>query len=465
MNKYFFFDTACTIGMSNAGLVPGEVEKDSGNPLFAEEFFSEPAKKWEVRYDNGYPNVFWDPYLRRYRCYYTLFVRDSDSESASLEERKERAYRPLPGRVTALCYAESEDGILWTKPSLKIHEFDGSKDNNIVMMFAHGASVFLDDREQDLGKRYKMLLRDDRKPRRLAVSFSADGYRWSDLIYWPKYSRSIEADSFNFAFRDAAGLYHFYSRKWSRDIRVIAHSISKDFIHWTEPVEVLRGNGLDDQIYAMPVFQDGGLFFGLCSIFHDGNRDDDWDLVDLELAYSGDGVYWTRTTPGVPLIPRGTGKYPEGACDSGCIYASVPVVTPSGIRLYYMGGNGPHTNFRETGLCCAYLGTDRYCAAAPINPDAPSQLFTGKFLCSREAVCLTADLEPGGWIEIKTVGVSENSEAVKRFENTSPKTLKLTNEVFWNPDQKREVALEFRFFRSRLYALTGGVERIPNHCI
>ena len=78
---------------------------------------------------------------------------------------------------------------------------------------------------------------------------------------------------------------------------------------------------------------------------------------------------------------------------------------------------------------------------------------------------MTADLEPGGWIEIKTVGVSENSEAVKRFENTSPKTLKLTNEVFWNPDQKREVALEFRFFRSRLYALTGGVERIPNHCI
>ena len=30
------------------------------------------------------------------------------------------------------CYAESKDGIHWTKPDLGLFEFDGSKKNNIV---------------------------------------------------------------------------------------------------------------------------------------------------------------------------------------------------------------------------------------------------------------------------------------------------------------------------------------------
>ena len=31
-----------------------------------------------------------------------------------------------------LCYAESNDGIEWRKPELGLHEFQGSKANNIV---------------------------------------------------------------------------------------------------------------------------------------------------------------------------------------------------------------------------------------------------------------------------------------------------------------------------------------------
>ena len=30
------------------------------------------------------------------------------------------------------CYAESKDGVNWTKPKLGLFEFDGSKQNNIV---------------------------------------------------------------------------------------------------------------------------------------------------------------------------------------------------------------------------------------------------------------------------------------------------------------------------------------------
>jgi hypothetical protein len=31
-----------------------------------------------------------------------------------------------------LCYATSDDGVHWVKPALGLHEFNGSKDNNII---------------------------------------------------------------------------------------------------------------------------------------------------------------------------------------------------------------------------------------------------------------------------------------------------------------------------------------------
>ncbi len=465
MNTYFFFDTACTEKLNNAQVLPGAMEKSALNPLFTEEFFADPPRKWEVRYDNGYPNVFWDAAAGIYRCYYTLFVHDADSESTPLAQRRHKNYKPLPGRITALCYAESKDGFHWIKPNLRLVEFNGDRSNNIIRLHAHGASVFLDAQETEKEKKYKMLLRDDNKPRRLAVCFSPDGLHWSDLIYWPEHGRSIEADSFNFAFRDESGLYHFYSRKWSRDIRVIAHSTSRDFIHWSEPDEVLRGNGLDDQIYAMPVFRDGGLFFGLCSIFHDGNRDEDWDCVDLELAYSGDGIHWTRVAPGHPFIPRGAGHYPDGAYDSGCIYASAPVFLTGEVRFYYMGGNGPHTNYRETGLCCVRMGPGRYAAVASVDGARESGLTTGKFLCDGSAVCLTADLGPHGSIEVYTLDACGELTQRKRWDNPSDEEVKITAETIWAPEERREAAFELRFREARLYALSGGIQRIPNHNI
>ena len=36
---------------------------------------------------------------------------------------------------TVLAYAESDDGVKWTKPLLGIYSFKEDKNNNIVMMF------------------------------------------------------------------------------------------------------------------------------------------------------------------------------------------------------------------------------------------------------------------------------------------------------------------------------------------
>ena len=44
------------------------------------------------------------------------------------------------------CYAESDDGLTWTKPNLGLFEFNGNPNNNIVWDL-HGACVFRDDEE------------------------------------------------------------------------------------------------------------------------------------------------------------------------------------------------------------------------------------------------------------------------------------------------------------------------------
>ena len=48
--------------------------------LFTEDYFNEEEpRKWEVRYDNGYPTVFYDPSIEKYRCYYSTFISDESS--------------------------------------------------------------------------------------------------------------------------------------------------------------------------------------------------------------------------------------------------------------------------------------------------------------------------------------------------------------------------------------------------
>ena len=63
----------------------------------------------------------------RYRMYYV----GGPSMKAYLGEAGETAH---PGHAAVIAAAESSDGIHWTRPSLDLYEFQGSRDNNIVWM-------------------------------------------------------------------------------------------------------------------------------------------------------------------------------------------------------------------------------------------------------------------------------------------------------------------------------------------
>ena len=60
-----------------------------------------------------------------------------------------------------VAYAESEDGLDWHLPTIGLHEFKGTKDNNIVLLGQQGgwaASPYMLDVPEEYKRGYKYLL-------------------------------------------------------------------------------------------------------------------------------------------------------------------------------------------------------------------------------------------------------------------------------------------------------------------
>ena len=102
------------------------------------------------------------------------------------------------GGVEMTAYQESTDGIHWTKPSLGIHQFEGSVENNIVWM-GPGANMapFRDPHPASEEERYKAVVR----KRDLWALVSQDGIRWRRMQEAPIATDRPFA-SFNVSFWD-----------------------------------------------------------------------------------------------------------------------------------------------------------------------------------------------------------------------------------------------------------------------
>ncbi|MCX7427145.1 MAG: hypothetical protein NTW96_16155 [Planctomycetia bacterium] len=145
-----------------------------------------------------------------------------------------------PTHEQVYCYAESRDGVEWTRPNLGLVEFAGSKENNILLTekdkelgyICHNFSPFLDTNPASpAAERYKAI---GGGP--LFALVSPDGLRWKKASATPIVTVG-DFDSHNLAFWDAVrGEYRAYHRK-SRDGRDIMTETSKTFFDgWSEPV-------------------------------------------------------------------------------------------------------------------------------------------------------------------------------------------------------------------------------------
>jgi len=180
---------------------------------------------WEGK-ESGYATVLRDGGL--YRMYY-------------------RGGGELSQEVT--CVAESEDGVHWTRPSLGLFEFKGSKENNIVWRAerpsygeSHNFTPFIDanpacppeERYKAIGLTHYKDAAGENHPGLLAL-ISPDGLHWRRASEEP-FLRKGAFDSQNTAFWDAArGRYACYSRIGREGKRSIQLSVSTDFRQWSDP--------------------------------------------------------------------------------------------------------------------------------------------------------------------------------------------------------------------------------------
>ena len=146
------------------------------------------------------------------------------------------------------CYAESDDGLAWTRLDLGMHALEEAEANNIILSGQPALTFtpFLDTNPDCAAdQRYKALaLRYDPPPRALYGFASADGIRWSQIGDRPLITTGY-FDSQNLAFWDATrGEYRAYVRDFhgSRDaaarevaLRDVRTCTSPDFLAWTEP--------------------------------------------------------------------------------------------------------------------------------------------------------------------------------------------------------------------------------------
>ncbi|MBK8090521.1 MAG: hypothetical protein IPK32_00600 [Verrucomicrobiaceae bacterium] len=259
-----------------------------------------------------------------------------------------------PGWWRPMCYAESKDGVTWTKPELGLVEFGGNTKNNICLIEGdpHSMtrvndflSVLYEPEEPDPAKRYKCAFiahmpfdevkggrskigPNERRWGAFVTATSADGLRWRCVG-----DRPVNAGGERF---EVSGLYRFgdfyYATgqlispwSWRADGSDIGRDMlayrSPDFLSWSKakalacarPEQLVNPPVKGRQMHmGAGIWNRGNVLVGLHGMWQDAAeappKGKSWNFgvrVDLGLVMSNDGVHFREPVPGFQIIPRG----------------------------------------------------------------------------------------------------------------------------------------------------------------
>ena len=282
--------------------------------------------------------ISYDPVVMKDGDRYRLWYRGCGSESVWEDQ--------------CTAYAESEDGVHWERPTLGIFEFNGHRDNNIVLQGSEAKAlcVFKDSnlRTPD-SERYKAVGVGAPIDKRATLRgfTSPDGVGWQPLDRdpiliapddpWPMF------DSHNVAFWDTSqSQYVAYMRGWiPPGIRTIRRSVSDDFRHWSEPEFINLGGSPTEHLYknaCTQYFRAPHIYLMFPKRFvPDRKFHEDWKangLSESVFMTSRDGVHWDRRFM-EPFLCLGSD--PDNWTDRN-LYIGVGVV-PTGLAemsVYFM---------------------------------------------------------------------------------------------------------------------------------
>lgn len=328
----------CINSMSNINIVYHYPIKAKENPILKAE------KSWEFN-ANGDPyaapfsgGVWYDEISSKFKMWY----------SAGGEKKH--------GLIT--CYAESDNGIDWTKP-----ELDVIPGTNIVDTLEHDCvTVILDRYDKDLAKRYKMFCVrfDTPSAVSMVLKYSADGIHWGcpkaisgDLYdrcsayydaFRNKYVLSLKTkDSNNRRARNfiehedpemAVSLAHrVYGNKNDKFIKFWFSADDDDPVHPEYPE-------IRPAIYNHDAIPYESILLGQFVIWQGPENKDCIKLNvqkrnEILLGYSYDGFNWLRPDK-TPFIPVNSDKK---GWDAGNIQSTMgsPIIVGDSLYFYYSG--------------------------------------------------------------------------------------------------------------------------------
>jgi hypothetical protein len=240
-----------------------------------------------------------------------------------------------------VCYADSDDGIQWRRPDVKLYLQDEFPGNNIILSwpsyFNDSSSVIEDMLDPNAARRYKMLVYhhdiEDPELRGGCLFVSADALHWkfTGTVLPSQDAESLWQDP-------KSGRYYAFLKDRSGDnrSRLVVHS--DDFEHWSEPQWIFtpdHGDHRGTNFYNQSVFSMAGNTLGFLNVY-DLTTQTSW----LELIESSDNINWSRMPSRPRLLEPGT----RGSYDDGGTYAGLaePILMGNEYRYYYYAAPDRH---------------------------------------------------------------------------------------------------------------------------
>ena len=321
------------------------------------------------------------------------------------------------GNVTPsarIAYAESEDGIHWTKPELGLTEFNGNKRNNLV-----GLPDSLDyskveplacfelhePDEPDRSRRYKMavygryyptpagrravLMADENIPSSIYPFFSEDGLTWTLAVPAPK-EKWFDETEVPFAVRNNfeigglyrhEGLYYVAGQELSPDVflpdgslvrRTMVTHWSGDFVHWSQDCsfsfqrygyrsvrETLR-----EAHEPAAIWNRGNVLIGLYGLWQ-GAVIASERRMDLGFLISSDGVHFREPVADHVFLPAGQ----DGAWDQrGLLHGQGFENIGDQTYIWYGGWDVSGITRNPSAVGLAILPRDRFASLSTRDP-------------------------------------------------------------------------------------------------
>lgn len=345
-------------------------------------------------------------------------------------------------------YAESADGIHWTKPKLGLVEFRGSRENNLVMNGERAAkqtdglltnfdgyTILRDDREPDATRRYKMVAhwesvhcwdnhevsgslgRDEKKIKRYwdargeYLTYSPDGLRWEQPLERIKMPTGggdrllVVPDH-----RHSRWMAYVRAGGWSYP----ALSYSRDLKDWSEPEAakaITPASVKAPAVECLIPFNYGNLDLGFpCGM------DKPRGVLTPLLAARHEGGDWKWVANAEPFIRFGP---PSSYCASGAVpLHNEPFLVGDELLFYFNAfsrNQSPLCPFGTRSIGVARLRRDGFSGLTCAKADQPATLLTRPLRVKGEALFINVEQrETGGRVEVALL--DETNRPLPGFE-------------------------------------------------